>query len=75
MAEPHLVYTHGYAAVASLVNTADAPGAPKFLLQDIPPVGSSIPLRPRRPTTTAPRSTSASVHDVPYVVVDTKQPG
>lgn len=35
----HLVYTHGFGAVASVVNTATTEGAPQFTLQDIPPVG------------------------------------
>ncbi len=33
----HLVYTHGFGAVASQVNAATAQGEPAFLLQDIPP--------------------------------------
>ena len=36
----HLVYTHGFGAVATQVNTATAEGQPVFTLQDIPPVGS-----------------------------------
>ena len=32
----HLVYTHGYGAVSSLVNTATTEGAPDLTLQDIP---------------------------------------
>src|SRR5207245_5694460 len=51
----HLIYTHGYGAVASPVNTADASGAPVFLLHDIPPVGPSIPLEPAQPGDTAPQ--------------------
>ena len=35
----HLVYTHGFGAVASAVNAATTEGAPQFTLQDIPPVG------------------------------------
>ena len=35
----HLVYTHGFGAVASQVNTATTEGQPVFTLQDIPPVG------------------------------------
>ncbi len=35
----HLVYTHGFGAVASAVNSATPEGAPQFILQDIPPVG------------------------------------
>jgi hypothetical protein len=36
----HLAYTHGFAAVATQVNTATAEGAPLFQLQDLPPRGS-----------------------------------
>ncbi|HSJ50373.1 MAG TPA: UPF0182 family protein, partial [Actinomycetota bacterium] len=35
----HLVYTHGFGAVASQVNTATPEGQPVFTLRDIPPVG------------------------------------
>ena len=33
----HLVFTHGYGAVAARVNTANAEGAPVFTLSDLPP--------------------------------------
>ena len=39
LAEQHLVYTHGYGAVAAQVNTATTEGAPLLTLRDIPPVG------------------------------------
>jgi uncharacterized membrane protein (UPF0182 family) len=35
----HLVYTHGYGAVASQVNTSTPEGQPAFVLSDIPPTG------------------------------------
>jgi len=35
----HLVYTHGFGAVASQVNTSTAEGQPLFTLKDIPPTG------------------------------------
>lgn len=35
----HLVYTHGFGAVASQVNTATAEGQPLFTLSDIPATG------------------------------------
>jgi uncharacterized protein len=35
----HLVYTHGFGAVASQVNTATSEGQPVFTLRDIPPDG------------------------------------
>lgn len=37
----HLVYTHGYGMVASQVNGSTSQGSPLFILQDIPPTGSS----------------------------------
>jgi uncharacterized protein len=36
----HLVYTHGFGAVASQVNTSTTEGQPVFTLRDIPPVGT-----------------------------------
>jgi uncharacterized membrane protein (UPF0182 family) len=38
----HLVYTHGFGAVASEVNTATAEGQPVFSLRDIPPIGEPL---------------------------------
>ena len=38
----HLVYTHGFGAVASQVNTATPEGQPLFALRDIPPVGEPV---------------------------------
>ncbi|MEX0754420.1 MAG: UPF0182 family protein [Actinomycetota bacterium] len=35
----HLVYTHGFGAVASLPNSATSEGLPVFTLRDIPPIG------------------------------------
>ncbi len=48
----HLVYTHGFGAVAAQVNTASSEGAPVLTLRDIPPVG--------QPTIESRGSTSAS---------------
>ena len=59
----HLVYTHGYGAVASLVNTATAQGAPSLTLQDIPPNGT--------PTVTQPEIYYGEQKTVPFVVVHT----
>ena len=67
----HLVYTHGFAAVASLGNSVTAGGSPSFLSENVPaqvhdgfpalgPKGSQIYF--------------GEIRDVPYVVVDTKQP-
>lgn len=39
----HLVYTHGFGAVAAKVNTANAEGAPVFTLADIPPPETDQP--------------------------------
>ena len=66
----HLVYTHGYAVVASLANSVTPGGSPSFLSENVPaqthdsfpslgPKGSQIYF--------------GEIHDVPYVVVDTKQ--
>jgi uncharacterized protein len=65
----HLFYTHGYAAVASPVNTVTSEGLPVFVLQDIPPAA--------HPGITLSADKGAQVYyqeraDVPYVVVDTK---
>lgn len=58
-----LVYTHGYGAVSSLVNTASAQGAPSLTLQDIPPVGM--------PEITQPRIYYGELKTVSFVVVNT----
>ena len=60
----HLVYTHGFGAVAAQVNTASAEGAPVLTLQDIPPTGE--------PTLAQPRIYYGELNDVPFVVVGTK---
>jgi len=41
----HLVYTHGYGAVAAPSNQAESNGSPTFVLSDIPPQGEAIPLQ------------------------------
>ncbi len=61
----HLTYTHGYGAVASLVNTATPEGQPVLTLQDIPPTGDPA-LVP-----TQPRMYYGESSDVPFVVVKT----
>ena len=43
----HLVYTHGYGAVASPSNKAATDGSPSFVLSDIPPKGEQIALTGR----------------------------
>jgi len=70
--QTHLVYTHGYGAVASRVNSADTSGAPTFVLRDIPPEGSGLELD--RP----PEDRGAQVYygeqaEIPYIVVGTGQ--
>ena len=59
----HLVYTHGYGAVAAQVNTATTEGAPLLTLRDIPPVGS--------PSIVEPRIYFGELNDVPFVVTNT----
>jgi uncharacterized membrane protein (UPF0182 family) len=62
----HLVYTHGFGAVAAEANTATPEGQPDFTLQDIPPVGEPD-------LTGEPRIYygEALAKTVPYVVVGT----
>jgi uncharacterized membrane protein (UPF0182 family) len=62
----HLVYTHGYGAVATEANAATAEGIPDFTLKDIPPVGEPLPDQPR--------VYYGENHDVPFVVVNTGTP-
>jgi uncharacterized membrane protein (UPF0182 family) len=66
----HLVYTHGYGAAASPVNTVTSEGAPVFVISDIPPIDRGISLSP----------TGAQIYygersDVPYVIVGGKGQG
>jgi len=70
----HLIYTHGYGAVATLVNTSDTSGAPVYLLQDIPPVGTDISLQATPPNDHGSQVYFGELSDVPYVIPDTKQP-
>jgi len=44
----HLVYTHGYGAVAGPVNRVTREGLPEFFIRDIPPVATG-PLKIARP--------------------------
>jgi uncharacterized protein len=60
----HLVFTHGYGAVASQANTASIEGAPVFTLKDIPPIGE--------PPSTQPRIYFGELHDVPFVITGSK---
>ena len=40
----HIVYTHGYGGVASPSNKAETDGSPAFVLSEIPPQGTALPL-------------------------------
>jgi len=71
--QAHLIYTHGYGAVASQVNAADSSGAPEFLLQNIPPVGQAIQLEATPPNDHGSQIYYGEISDVPYVVVRTQQ--
>ena len=62
----HLVYTHGFGAVANQVNAATAQGQPVFLLQDIPPQGKL--------EIEQPRVYYGERQDVPFVVTNTGVP-
>ena len=60
----HLVYTHGFGAVAAQVNSITTDGAPVLTLEDIPPQGE--------PTTDQPRIYYGERDDVRFVVVKAK---
>jgi uncharacterized protein len=60
----HLVYTHGFGAVAAQVNSITVDGAPALTLEDIPPLGE--------PTTDQPRIYYGERDDVRFVVVNAK---
>src|SRR5947209_11816784 len=45
----HLVYTHGYGAVAAAVNEIQGEGLPRLLLQNIPPETTILLLNITRP--------------------------
>ncbi len=59
----HLVYTHGFGAVASQVNTATSEGQPVLTLKDLPPVG--------QPTLTQPRIYYGESGQVPFIIAGT----
>jgi uncharacterized membrane protein (UPF0182 family) len=63
----HLVYTHGFGAVASQVNTSTAQGEPAFLVQDIPPQTQQPDFQL---TDTGQRVYFGEREDVPFVVAD-----
>jgi uncharacterized protein len=60
----HLVYTHGYGAVAAQVNSLSSDGAPLLTLEDIPPVGE--------PATEQERIYYGESNEVDFVVVNSE---
>lgn len=58
----HLVYTHGFGAVAAQVNSITPDGGPLLTLEDIPPEG--------QPVTDQPRIYYGEINDVDFVVVN-----
>jgi hypothetical protein len=66
----HLVFTHGFGAVAAKVNTANAEGAPIFTLADLPPPESD------QPTLTEPRIYygEGDPSDSAFVITNSKTP-
>src|SRR5262249_11457744 len=67
----HLVYTHGFGAVASQVNTASSQGQPVFLVQNIPPTTDQPDFKM---VGNGQRVYFGEREDVPFVVVNTGQP-
>jgi hypothetical protein len=61
----HLVYTHGFGAIAAQVNTATSEGAPVFVLRDIPSTGALADVIEQ------PRVYFGEGHDTPYILVGT----
>ena len=66
----HLVYTHGFGAVAARVETANSEGSPVFTLADVPSSESD------QPTLEEPRIYygEGDQGDAPFVVVNTDSP-
>jgi uncharacterized membrane protein (UPF0182 family) len=58
----HLVYTHGFGAVAAQVNSTTTDGGPLLTLEDIPPEGE--------PSTAQPRIYYGEFNEVDFVVVN-----
>src|SRR5438105_8510185 len=61
----HLIFTHGFGAVATAVGAVDSAGKPLFAVSDIPPVGE--------PKIDQPRIYYGELAS-DYVIVDTNQP-
>lgn len=67
----HLVYTHGYAAAASLVNGATEQGAPPFVLHDVPPTGDPSELADAlNGPDGQPRIYYGQLSEVPFVIAN-----
>ena len=66
----HLVYTHGYGVVASLVNGATEQGSPLFIVRNIPPTGEPPELADEL-NAGRPQIYYGERDDVPFVVVKT----
>jgi uncharacterized membrane protein (UPF0182 family) len=64
----HLVYTHGFGAVASQVNTSTSEGEPAFLVQDVPPKTDQPDFQL---SDAGQRVYFGERSDVPFVVVNT----
>lgn len=64
----HLIYTHGYGAVASRVDRVTSDGRPDFIIQNIPPVAEDD-----GPEITEPRIYFGESEEVPFVVVGSEQ--
>jgi uncharacterized membrane protein (UPF0182 family) len=62
----HLVYTHGFGAVATQAAAVTTAGAPEFTLKNVPPEGEPLPDQPR--------VYYGEGNDVPFVVVNTGTP-
>jgi uncharacterized protein len=62
----HLVYTHGFGAVATQAAAVTAEGAPEFTLKNVPPEGEPLPEQPR--------VYYGEANDVPFVVVNSGTP-
>jgi uncharacterized membrane protein (UPF0182 family) len=60
----HLVYTHGFGAVAAQVNATTSDGAPLLTLEDIPPGGE--------PITKQPRIYYGEIDEVEFVIVNSQ---
>jgi uncharacterized membrane protein (UPF0182 family) len=70
----HLVYTHGYAAVASDVNSATTEGAPNFTVSNIPPTGTGPQVAAADQNKNAVYYGEGTSGDAAFVIVNSKTP-